>query len=576
MLERLPKWMQNKWVLAGLSFLLSSLVCILIYFLILRGILASVLAGHGLSAYEDGRYETAVAKYAAALNLAKGDEQFYLNYAKALIAIRDFETAAELLEEGIDRHSGSAELYLCRVEALVKEGRIGDAADFLDNIKNSYINKEIQKQRPGDISYTPTQGSYDSSQKVTMQVRDDETIYYTLNGSAPTLSSAVYREPITVASSMTINAIAVSEDNMVSPRLEISYTINNDDETVIFEDSKIEKMVRATLNKPNGKLFAAQLANVTELHNADISGNVRSLKDLEFMPNLTALTLDGEMLINDYAPLAGLTELTYLSLADCALSNSELPYINACTKLVYLNLEHNDLASLAGLESLEKLEFLNAANNSLTNLTTVGQFTALSELNLSYNKIRNLSPLSSLENLQILRISGNNSTELGLEPLAELTELIQLELSETMPADLTTLKDLPNLISINVSDCDLNTLSDFNDYRRLTVITAEGNEIESLSAFTKTVEELYLRDNPLTDLTPLKRQEKLTFLDLSETDVSDITPLAALPALQTLYITETGITDATALSGCPTLLLLFCDEDCVTTGLPATVTIERD
>ena len=70
MMERLQKWMQNKWVLAGTSFLISALLCVLIYFLILKGFLASVLAGHGKSAYEDGRYETAIAKYAAALDLA--------------------------------------------------------------------------------------------------------------------------------------------------------------------------------------------------------------------------------------------------------------------------------------------------------------------------------------------------------------------------------------------------------------------------------------------------------------------------------------------------------------------------
>ena len=576
MIERLPKWMQNKWVLAGLSFLLSSLLCILIYFLILRGVLASVLAGGGKSAYEEGRYETAVAKYAAALNLASGDADFYLDYAKALIAARDFETAADILEEGIDRHSGTAELYFCRAEALVKEGRIGDAADFLDHIKNSYINKEIQKQRPSDISYTPTQGSYDTSQKVTFQLREGETIYYTLNGAAPTLTSSVYREPITVASTMTINAIAVSEDYMVSPCLKITYTINNDNETVTFEDAKIEKMVRAALNKPNGKIFAAQLSDITELHNIDISGSIHSLKDLEFMPNITALTLDGEMLINDYAPLSGLTELTYLSLAKCALSNDELPYINTCTNLVSLNLNQNDLTSLAGLENLEKLEYLSVSANGITNPSTVERFTKLTELNLSYNKIRNLSHLSSLEDLQVLHLTGNNSTELSLEPLAELTALAQLELGETMPEDLTVLEELPKLISINVSQCSLNTLSDFNDYKALSVIKAAGNEIESVSAFTKPVEELYLSDNPLTDLAPLKRQEKLTILDLSGTGVTDLSPIATLPALQSLYITDTEIADVSALRETASLLLLFCDKACVTDGLPATVTIERE
>ena len=576
MMDRLPKWMQNRWVLAGLSFLAASLICVLIYFLFIRGAISSSLAGQALSAFEEGRYVTAVAKYEAAKDLGKSSEDFYLNYAKALIAARDFETAADVLEEGIDRHSGNAELYLCRVEALVKEGRIGDAAAFLDNIEDSYINKEIQKRRPGDISYTPTQGSYDSSQKITLQVREGETVYYTLNGSVPTLSSAVYREPITVAATTTVNAIAVSEEHMVSPLLEIRYTINNADETVTFEDPKIEKMVRNSLNKPNGKIFAAQLLDVTELHNADIAGSIRSLNDLKFMPNLTTLTLDGEMLINDYEPLAGLQELTYLSLSECAVSNNELPYINACTKLVYLDVSHNELATLSGAEALTKLEMLNVSDNELTNLNTVGELTALLDLNISDNKIRNLSPLSSLENLQLLDFSGNNATDLTLEPLAELTELVQLVLADTVPEDLAVLKDLPKLISIDVSDCGLTTLADFNDFKKLTVIRAAGNDIESVSAFTKSVEELYLADNPLSDLTPLKRQEKLITLDLNDTDITDLSPIAALPMLQTLHIGDTDITDASSLSGCPALIYLLCDQDCKTAGLSAKITIERN
>ncbi len=572
MMERLPKWLQNKWALAGVSFLISALICLLIYFLFLQGLLASVLTDHGARAMENEKYETAIAKYASALSLKKNREEIYLGYAKALIATQDFEKAAEILGQGIDRISGSEALYLCRVEALVKEGKIGDAAEFLDNIEDSYINKSLQEQRPADISYSPTKGKYDASQKVTFQVREGETIYYTLNGSVPTLSSTVYREPITVASSMTINAIAVSDDYMVSPLLEISYEINNENEAIEFEDYKIEKMVRASLKKPVGKIFAAQLAGVTELHNIDITGSIKSLKDLEFLPNITALTLDGELLINDYTPLAGLTELTYLSMANCALSAGDLTSVNACTKLSQLNLQGNEISSFSNLSDLTELEYLNAAENDLDALGTLSPLKKLTYLDLSRNRIRDLSPLSDLIKLQSLLLAGNSS-DLDLTPLAKLKKLVELNLSKTYPADLQALEKLPELAAINVSDCGLDSLSDFNEFKALCCITANRNEITSLSSFNGKVQELYLNENPLSDLSPLKKQTGLVYLEIADTDVSNLSPLSGLKTLESLNIIGTKVSDVSILKGCPALRTLYCNSDCATNALPAKIEI---
>lgn len=59
-------------------------------------------------------------------------------------------------------------------------------------------------------TFSPAQGAYSSEQSVAISDTDSSaTIYYTTDGSIPTVASTQYTEPITVSSTETINAIAL-------------------------------------------------------------------------------------------------------------------------------------------------------------------------------------------------------------------------------------------------------------------------------------------------------------------------------------------------------------------------------
>jgi hypothetical protein len=75
---------------------------------------------------------------------------------------------------------------------------------------------------------TPAAGTYPSAQTVTLATTTPSaTIYYTVDGTAPTTSSSVYSAPIAVSASETIKAIAVAAGFSPSPIASAAYIIQS-------------------------------------------------------------------------------------------------------------------------------------------------------------------------------------------------------------------------------------------------------------------------------------------------------------------------------------------------------------
>ncbi len=76
--------------------------------------------------------------------------------------------------------------------------------------------------------FSPKGGTYTSAQNITISSETSGAdIYYTLDGSTPTASSAKYSEPVSVMKTMTIKAIAVKADMLDSDVISATYTINS-------------------------------------------------------------------------------------------------------------------------------------------------------------------------------------------------------------------------------------------------------------------------------------------------------------------------------------------------------------
>ncbi len=104
-------------------------------------------------------------------------------------------------------------------------------------------------QVAADPTFTPSPGTYTSAQNVSLSsATTGATIYYTVDGSTPTTSSAVYSAPIVVsAASLTIRAFAAATGYQSSPIVMGTYQIQGTAATPTF-------------TPPSGTSFASTLS----------------------------------------------------------------------------------------------------------------------------------------------------------------------------------------------------------------------------------------------------------------------------------------------------------------------------
>lgn|GEM_PF-2129595 len=221
---------------------------------------------------------------------------------------------------------------------------------------------------------------------------------------------------------------------------------------------------------------------------------------------------DDLILLQHYASIDELSELSSLSLRATGITDEALAHIKNLTDLTTLDLSDVKLTAdgLHHIENLKQLSHLALEGTSVDSdgLRSISGLTKLTRLTLSRTKIddagmKHLEKLTSLESLQL---DDTIITSAGLDSIKHLTELTFLSLGGTQITD-------DGLLHLK----QLEKLSDPRLFR--TDITSNG-------------------------LSHLSHLQKLQTLDLSETGIDDtaIESLAKLKEVRKLYLRKTKFT----------------------------------
>ena len=544
-----------------ISFAGTVLVVCLLVFIIFKGMFYKIYTSRGDRLYEAGSYTEAIKCYNTAKGWNSKKQQVYLSLAKTYGALEDYESAGAVLDEAIEKkittdENGLEQLYLMRIKIYSAAGQLIDAVQYTDNISDQYILRKIQSVRPGDLNYTPTQGDYDKTQKMQITVPDGQTVYYTTDGTYPTKFSNIYVEPINIGNGRTsVTAISIDADGLVSPLLSVTYNVTNENETVSFDDKKIEQMVRNALSKPTGVIRVKELESVTELSNDGVDGYVKTLSDLDMMPNLESLYLDGENMMLSVSQISGRTKLVNLSLAGCGLESSEINALGGLTSLEMLDLSDNNLTSISVLSNITTLKFVYLSQNSIDDISALSASKSIVCIDASHNRISAVPDLDSEAELETLILGSNYISDISTvhrfttltyldisknlvksaKNLSALTKLETLDISGNDVANFDFLSSLKNLTSLNVEDTLFVSAKPVSGLK-LVNFSASNTGLTSLDSLSNCSElaSLEIANTNVSDLSPIKGAQKLDYLDISGCNIKDVSLLSELKGLYTL------------------------------------------
>lgn len=552
------------------SFAGTVLLSCLLIFVLFKSIFYNVYMSRGNKLMEQAKYSDAAKCYETAKGWRAKRQEAYLKLSQAYEKAGDYEKAGSAIDQAIEKkvttsENGLEQLYIMRIKIYSSGGDLTGAVKYTDGISDQYILRKIQEIRPADLSYTPTQGDYDKTQKMKITVRDGETVYYTTDGTYPSKSSSIYVDPINIGNGRTsITAVSVNADGMVSPLLSVTYNITNDNEAVSFDDPKIEKMVRSALNKPNGVIRVKELASVTVLSNADIDGKVKTLSDLDMMPELESLSLDGENALISISQLSGKSKLRVLALSGCNIDSTEINVLGSLTALETLDLSDNRITSVSSLSGLTSLKNVYLAQNSIEDLSALSASKALVCLDASQNRITAIPDFDSNCPLETLILSSNQISDISTvhrftslkyldvsfnritnaKNLSALTKLETLSLSGNNIANFNFLSSLKALTSLSVDDTSFVSAKPLSGLK-LVSFSASGTGLASLNELSGSTELRFLAisETNVTDLSPIKNAGKLDYIDISYCDIADLSVLTQLQSLSTLKATGINLSN---------------------------------
>lgn len=543
------------------TFAATALVAVFLLFVVFRGIFYNAYSSKGNARFESGNYEDAIKCYQTARSWKGKKADIYISLAKAYAAMEDYENAGNIIDEAIDKkitskETGLEQLHLMKIKLFSESGQLADAVNYTESIEDQYIQRQIQAARPADISYSPNLGSYDKTFKMNMTVREGETIYYTTDGSYPTKFSNVYVEPINIGIGETnVTAVAIDSEGLVSSFLTVKYNVTNEYQEVEFDDPKIEAMVREALAKPTGRIRIKELESVTWLSSEGIDGRIKTLSDLDLMPNLEALSLENETSIVSFSPLSGKAKLTNLILIGCGLENPDLNALGGITSLELIDLTGNNITSISALSNLTNLkyvylsqnritdisalatagsiEYIDASQNAITAIPDFDEQSSITGLSLGSNRIHDISTIHRLGLLTYLDLSKNSITNAKM--IGQLTKLESLDISGNSIGSFDFLSSLTNLRDLNVSDTSFVSTKPIAKLK-LMFFNANNTGIASLDdiANFKDLASLQISSTNVTELSPVASLEALDYLDIGYCNIEDITVLSEFKGLYTL------------------------------------------
>lgn len=291
----------------------------------------------------------------------------------------------------------------------------------------------------------------------------------------------------------------------------------------------------------------------TTLQILQASGNKLASHRLSFehLPNLQVLDLDRNQL-EDIDSLRSLCHLRHLSINDnhleCIDSMRHLPNLisfeargNMLTSIDFI-----DLQAYAPLEQLEKLDL---AHNQLDSLLGLDTLDALIYFNVSHNRLQELEIVSTMEHLKVLKATHNELVYLDTTAIPKIRVLY---LDDNMLEEITTPACLKYLESFSIRRQPVPTVIDLQALCEAQKLYFGGNNLPKFDFPTKflSLKYLELAGCQISALPSdiARKVPNLRVLNVSNNAITSLAPLRGVDRLERLLAPHNKLSSAEDLS----------------------------
>ena len=413
-------------------------------------------------------YERAIACYEQALLIDEKNREANLALAECY-EMTDRDTyARSVYETMISQRPSDAEAYTRLAELYIRTGEPEAARDLMDTaaekVKVEEIAEIYQLTHPSAPTLSHESGSYDERIRVELTCDDalPSAIYYTLDGSEPTIESKLYDSPLILKNGTNqLKAVSINSSGFASEVTVGDYQINIEDVVVDIADERIEDIIRLELDIPYSEpVYNDDIEQITSL--VIIGGGYYSINGSD------NITFDGNgYSINGSYRTVDQSEGSVTTLSDIA----SLPYLET---LVVAYQRDLDISALAGAKSLRELSLIGDSLED-TDIAALSGLNELTTLCLGWNNIKSVTALSGLTGLESLAFWGNAVRDLA--PLSSLTSLQYLDFTDNKVTDISQLAKLTSLVELWMYDNAVTSIAPLNSLESLEVLMLRGNPV---------------------------------------------------------------------------------------------------
>ena len=182
----------------------------------------------GYRSIQSGDYAAAENYFQRAITKDESRPDAYTGYAQIYVEQDDLESAEDVFLSAIETQPTNAELYQAAIDFYMETEQPAKVSALLNNCEDEGVLDAVSGYISSAPVFTPEEGAYSEVQEITISSETGGDIYYTLDGSDPTVSTGTkYTEPVLLQAEgeVQIRAIAVNSSGIPSVVSAATYTI---------------------------------------------------------------------------------------------------------------------------------------------------------------------------------------------------------------------------------------------------------------------------------------------------------------------------------------------------------------